>query len=97
MDKLENIRHHGMILISATRIGLRTVTSCHKHSGKDEEKSFRSLVAVSTLHKLECITVICKWNCKWPYQGMFSSCNIGSVNFVLVLKLTPVLFWTRPA
>ena len=67
---------------------------CHDHSCKDEETHFRSLVAVSTLHKLECITVIYKWNCKWPYQGMFNSCNIGSVNFVLVLKSIPVLFWT---
>ena len=69
MDKLENIRHQGMISISTTRIGLRQA-SCHKHSGKDEEKHFRSLVAVLTLHKLECITVICKWNCKWPYLVM---------------------------
>ena len=63
---------------------------------KDEGKHFRSLFVVSTLHKLECITVICKCNIKWPYQDMFNSCNIGSVNFVLVLKLTPVLFWNRP-
>ena len=34
--------------------------------------------------------------CKWLHQGMLSSFNIGSVNFVLVLKLTPVLFWTGP-
>ena len=32
-----------------------------KHSGKDYEKNFKSLVAVSTLHKLEYIFVICKW------------------------------------
>ena len=32
-----------------------------KHSGKDHEKNFKSLVAVSTLHKLEYIFVICKW------------------------------------
>ena len=34
-----------------------------KHSGKDHEKNFKSLVAVSTLHKLEYIFVICKWPC----------------------------------
>ena len=36
-------------------------TDTVKHSGKDHEKNFKSLVAVSTLHKLEYIFVICKW------------------------------------
>ena len=37
------------------------ITDSVKHSGKDHEKNFKSLVAVSTLHKLEYIFVICKW------------------------------------
>ena len=37
------------------------ITDTVKHSGKDHEKNFKSLVAVSTLHKLEYIFVICKW------------------------------------
>ena len=37
------------------------ITDKVKHSGKDHEKNFKSLVAVSTLHKLEYIFVICKW------------------------------------
>ena len=31
------------------------------HSGKDPEKNFKSVVAVSNLHRLEYIFVICKW------------------------------------
>ena len=37
------------------------ITDTVKHSGKDHERNFKSLVAVSTLHKLEYIFVICKW------------------------------------
>ena len=37
------------------------ITDTIKHSGKDHEKNFKSFVAVSTLHKLEYIFVICKW------------------------------------
>ena len=37
------------------------ITDTVKHSGKDNEKNFKSFVAVSTLHKLEYIFVICKW------------------------------------
>ena len=37
------------------------ITDTGKHSGKDHEKNFKSLVAVSTLHKLEYVFVICKW------------------------------------
>ena len=37
------------------------ITDTVKHSGKDHEKNFKSLVVVSTLHKLEYIFVICKW------------------------------------
>ena len=37
------------------------ITDTVKHSRKDHEKNFRSLVAVLTLHKLEYIFVICKW------------------------------------
>ena len=37
------------------------ITDTVKHSGKDHEKNFNSLAAVSTLHKLEYIFVICKW------------------------------------
>ena len=37
------------------------ITDKVKHSGKDHEKNFKSLVAVSTLHKLEYTFVICKW------------------------------------
>ena len=37
------------------------ITDTVKHSGKDHEKNFKSLAAVSTLHKLEYIFVICKW------------------------------------
>ena len=33
------------------------ITDTVKHSGKDHEKNFKSLVAVSTLHKLEYIFV----------------------------------------
>ena len=36
------------------------ITDTVKHSGKDQEKNFKSLVAVSTLHKLEYIFVTCK-------------------------------------
>ena len=39
----------------------RLITDTVKHSGKDHEKKFRSLVAVSTLHKLEYTFVIRKW------------------------------------
>ena len=61
------VRHQGMVSISTMRFGLRTGLSLFsfndtvKHSGKDHEKNFKSLVAVSTLHKLEYIFVICKW------------------------------------
>ena len=37
------------------------ITDTVKHSGKDQEKNFKPLAAVSTLHKLEYISVICKW------------------------------------
>ena len=37
------------------------ITDTVKHSGKDDEKNFKSFVAVSTLHKLEYIFVISKW------------------------------------
>ena len=37
------------------------ITDTVKHSGKDHEENLKSLVAVSTLHKLEYIFVICKW------------------------------------
>ena len=37
------------------------ITDTVKHFGKDHEKNFKSLVVVSTLHKLEHIFVICKW------------------------------------
>ena len=37
------------------------ITDTVKHSGKDHEKNLKSLVAVSTLHKLEYIFVVCKW------------------------------------
>ena len=37
------------------------ITDKVKHSGKDHEKNFKSVVAVSNLHKLEYIFVICKW------------------------------------
>ena len=37
------------------------ITDSVEHSCKDHEKKFKSLVAVSTLHKLEYIFVICKW------------------------------------
>ena len=37
------------------------ITDTVKHSGQDHEKNFKSLVAVSTLHKLEYIFVIFKW------------------------------------
>ena len=37
------------------------ITDTVKHCGKDHEMNFKSLVAVSTLHKLEYIFVICKW------------------------------------
>ena len=37
------------------------ITDTVTHSGKDHEKNSKSLVAVSTLHKLEYIFVICKW------------------------------------
>ena len=33
------------------------ITDTVKHSGKDHEKNFKNLVAVSTLHKLEYIFV----------------------------------------
>ena len=36
------------------------ITDKVKHSGKDHEKNFKSLVAVSPLDKLEYIFVICK-------------------------------------
>ena len=36
------------------------ITDTVKHSGKDHEKNFKRLVAVSTLQKLEYIFVICK-------------------------------------
>ena len=36
------------------------ITDKVKHSDKDHEKNFKSLVAVSTLHKLAYIFVICK-------------------------------------
>ena len=39
------------------------ITDTVKQSGNDHEKNFKSLVAVSTLHKLEYIFV----TCKWPY------------------------------
>ena len=37
------------------------ITDKVKHSGKDHEKNFKSLVAVSALYKLQYIFVICKW------------------------------------
>ena len=37
------------------------ITDKVKHSGKDHEKNFKSVVAISNLHKLEYIFVICKW------------------------------------
>ena len=37
------------------------ITDKVKHSGKDHEKNFKSVVAVSNLHKLEYIFVMCKW------------------------------------
>ena len=37
------------------------ITDTVKHSGKDHEKNLKSLVAVSTLHKLQYIFVIYKW------------------------------------
>ena len=37
------------------------ITDTVKHSGKDHKKNFKGLVAVSTLHKLEYIFIICKW------------------------------------
>ena len=36
-----------------------------KHSGKDHERNFKSVVAVSNLHKLEYIYIFVI--CKWPY------------------------------
>ena len=38
------------------------ITDKVKHSGKDHEKNFKSVVAVSNLHKLEYIFVIRKWS-----------------------------------
>ena len=38
------------------------ITDTVKHSGKDHEKNFKSLMAVSALHKLEYIFVTCKWS-----------------------------------
>ena len=40
---------------------LLLITEKVKPSGKDHERNFKSFVAVSTLHKLEYIFVICKW------------------------------------
>ena len=40
---------------------LLLITDKVKHSGRDHEKNFKSLVAVSALHKLEYIFIICKW------------------------------------
>ena len=37
------------------------ITDKVKHSGKDHEKNFKSVVAVSNLQKLEYIFVMCKW------------------------------------
>ena len=37
------------------------ITDKVKHSGKDHKKNFKSVAAVSNLHKLEYIFVICKW------------------------------------
>ena len=45
------------------------ITDKVKHSGKDHEKNFKSVVAVSNLHKLEYIFVICKW----PYLVILMS------------------------
>ena len=45
------------------------ITGKVKHSGKDHEKNFKSVVVVSNLHKLEYIFVICKW----PYLVILMS------------------------
>ena len=45
------------------------ITDKVKHSGKDHEKNFNSVVAISKLHKLEYIFVICKW----PYLVILMS------------------------
>ena len=52
------------------------ITDTVKHSGKDHEKNFKSLVAVSTLHKLEYIFVIYKW----PYLVIPMSQSLVSYN-----------------
>ena len=52
------------------------ITDTVKHSGKDHEKNFKSLLAVSTLHKLEQIFIICKW----PYLVIPMSRGLVSYN-----------------
>ena len=72
VDKLENITNHNSRFakhLSDTKEWFRLrrrelvweQASCHKQSGKDYERNFKSLMAVSNLHKLEYVTVICKW------------------------------------
>ena len=55
------------------------ITDTVKHSGKDHERNFKSLAAVSTLHKLEYIFVICKW----PYLVIPMSIVTGVLDGML--------------
>ena len=52
------------------------ITDKVKHSGKDHEKNFKSVVAVSNLHKLEYIFVTCILNGHiWSFQWAVLSYN----------------------
>ena len=78
------VRHQGMVSISTMRFVIwfenrsqpLLITDTVKHSGKDHEKNFKSLVAVSTLHKLEYIFV---WDIRHMEMAISSHSNEQSL------------------